>query len=74
MPIESVHQEIAAGQCRDRMQRKVSKKVSGLAKEISAHCNLQYLQMSSQPDMFDPTAVSPGVGRSSVRRTSGKRP
>ena len=70
VPIESVHQEIEAALRRDRMQDEVSK----LTKKISAQFNLQYLGMSSQPDMFGPAAISPAASLGGARKASGARP
>jgi hypothetical protein len=70
MPIESVRQEIEAALRGGRMQNDISK----LAKKISAQFNLEYLGMSSQPDLFGLTAISPVASRGSIRETSGTRP
>ena len=69
MPIGSVRQEVEAALRLGRMQNEVSK----LAKTVSAQFNLEYLGMSSQPDMFGPAAIRPAASRTSVRRTSGTR-
>ena len=70
MPIESVRQEIESALRAGRMQGDVSK----LTKKISAQFNLQYLEMSSQPDIFGGSAISPVASRGSTRRTSATRP
>jgi peptidyl-prolyl cis-trans isomerase D len=69
MPIEAVRQEIEAALRRDRLQNEVRE----LSKRISAQFNLQYLEMSSQPDMFGLASIIPATSRGSMRRASGTR-
>jgi hypothetical protein len=54
MPIESARQEIETALRRERMQEAITK----LGKRVSAQFNLQYLDMSSQPDIFGLTATN----------------
>lgn len=71
VPIASVRQEIEAAVKRDRTQNEVNK----LTKKISAQFNLQYLDLSSQPDIFGPTLITPpAASRASVRRLPSTRP
>ena len=72
MPIASVRQEIEATLLRERMQSEITK----ATKKISAQFNLQYLQMSSQPDLFGPGAAISGPApiRGSMRKAPITRP
>jgi hypothetical protein len=72
MPLESIRPEIEAAVRGARTQNQLSK----LTKKINAQFNLEYLGMSSQPDLFGLPAVgaaaSPNTG--SKRQTSSSRP
>lgn len=68
VPIESVHQEIEYALRRDHMQDATDK----LTKQISAQFNLQYLGLSSQPDLFGPLPMSPATSRMNVRRAPSR--
>lgn len=64
MPIETVRSEIEATLRRERTQTELSK----VTKKVSAQFNLQYFEMSAQPDIFGPTALSPAPSYGTVRR------
>jgi hypothetical protein len=68
MLVDSVRTEIEAAIRRDRMQNDVKK----LTKNITSQFDLQYLELPSQPDLFDLTTLGPSVSRS-VRRSSSPR-
>jgi len=70
MPIESVRQEIEGALRGGQVQNDLSK----LTKKISAQFNLEYLGMSSQPDLFGLPAISAAATRGSIQPTSGTRP
>jgi hypothetical protein len=70
VPIESVRPEIEAALRGERLKSAIGT----IAKNISAQFNLQYLDMSSQPDIFAPTAITPVANRAGARRPSGARP
>lgn len=69
IPLETARPEIEAALRRDGMQGEVGK----LAKKISVEFNLQYLDMTSQPDIFNLSAGSPMVNRARMRRMPGRR-
>jgi len=70
MPIESIRAEVEAAMRGSRTQNQLSK----LTKKINAQFNLEYLGMSSQPDLFGLPAVGTTASAGSKRRTSGTRP
>ena len=70
MPIESIRPEVEAAMRGSRTQNQLSK----LTKKINAQFNLEYLGMSSQPDLFGLPAVGTTASAGSKRRTSGTRP
>jgi hypothetical protein len=65
VPIDSVRQEIEYALRRDHMQDATEK----LTKKISAQFNLQYLGLSSEPDLFGPMPMSPAASRKNLRPT-----
>jgi hypothetical protein len=69
-PIAIVRQEIENALRVGRMQNEVSK----LDKTVSAQFNLEYLGMSSQPDLFGPAALRPATIRPAASRASVRRP
>jgi len=67
--METVRQEIEAGLRRDRTQGDLSK----LGKKVKTDFNLQYLELSSQPDIFSLTPItSPAIIR--PLRAGARRP
>ena len=70
VPIESVRQEIEYALRRDRVQGATEK----LTKNISAQFNLQYLGLSSEPDLFGSTPIRPAASRMNTRRSFRTRP
>ena len=72
MPIDSIRPEIEAALRGSRTQNQLSK----LTKKINTQFNLEYLGMSSQPDLFGLPAVgtTASANPASKRRTSGTRP
>ena len=55
LPIESLRQEIEASLRRDVVQNQISK----IGKRFNPEFNLQYLELTSQPDVFGPAAINP---------------
>jgi hypothetical protein len=70
VPIQHVRQAIEATLRGERLKIEINK----LSKKIAAEFNLQYLEMSSQPDLFALTAINPPAGRGRTERTPGTRP
>jgi hypothetical protein len=68
VPMDSVRQEIEAALRRQRMQNALSK----LGTRITAQFNLEYLDLSSQPELFGDTPTTPRAARPvSLRRKPG---
>jgi PPIC-type PPIASE domain len=72
MPIESIRPEVEAALRGSRTQNQLSK----LTKKINAQFNLEYLGMSSQPDLFGLSAVgtTASANPGTKRRAPGTRP
>ena len=66
MPIESVRQEIETALRRERMQDAITK----LGKRVTAQFNLQYLEMSSQPDIFGVTGTNSAASGGGPKQAS----
>jgi hypothetical protein len=55
LPIDSLRPEIEAALRRDAVQNQISK----VGKRVTTDFNLEYLELSSQPDVFGPAAINP---------------
>ena len=64
IPIQAVRQEVEGALRGGQIQNAVSK----LGKKINAQFNLEYLGLSSQPDLFSLTTISPAATRGTIRR------
>jgi hypothetical protein len=62
--LQSAHQEIEAVLRQERMKSQVGK----LSAKVSAQFNLEYLGMSSQPDLFAPMPVTAAASRTRAAR------
>lgn len=70
LALESVRQEIEVALRRDHMQAQLTR----LNEKVKADFNLNYLGLSSQPDLFGTAAISPVVNDQAVRQKSTDRP